>query len=275
MQSLNLYEPMIATIKSVKELTPTEKMFEVELPDGKRLGHGPGQFVEMTVFGVGEAPISICSSPTDGNNFHLTIRKVGDVTGVVHAMKPGDKLGIRGPFGYGFPVDQLKGHDIIIVAGGIGLAPLRSVINYIFHNRSDFGQFTIIHGAKTPSDMLFKDELEGWRKNPNVVYLETVDRPTPEWKGNGGVITTLFKKVGKINPDNTYALVCGPPVMYKYVILECGVLGIPDSHILASLERRMKCGLGKCGHCQINGLYCCQHGPVFTYTQIKHLEEAL
>ncbi len=272
---MNLYAPLVSTIKSVKELTPTEKIFEVELPENKTLGHKPGQFVEMTIFGVGEAPISICSSPTEGKNFHLTIRKVGDVTGIVHKMQPGDKLGIRGPFGWGFPMEQLKGHDIVVVAGGIGLAPLRSAINFIFHNRTDFGRFTILHGARTPTDMLFKDETAAWAKRSDVTYLETVDRGTPEWKGKTGVITTLFKQLANIDAENTFALVCGPPVMYKYVILECGVLGIPDNHILCSLERRMKCGLGKCGHCQINGVYCCQQGPVFTYTQIKHMEEAL
>jgi sulfite reductase subunit B len=271
----NLYAPMISTIKEVKELTPTEKVFTVELPDGKTLGHKSGQFVEMTVFGVGEAPISICSSPTDGKHFQLTIRKVGDVTGVVHNMKAGEKLGIRGPFGWGFPMEELKGNNIVIVAGGIGLAPLRSVINYVLHNRSDYKEFHILHGARTPDDRLFKDELQKWEASGNVNYLETVDKPPSDWKGHSGVITTLFKHLPKMDPAKTFALICGPPVMYKYVILECGVLGLPDSHILASLERRMKCGLGKCGHCQINGLYCCQQGPVFTYTQIKHLEEAL
>lgn len=271
---MNDYNFDIATIKSVVELTPTEKMFTISLPDGKVLGHNPGQFVEMTVFGVGEAPISVCSSPTDAPDFQLTIRRVGDVTNAVHQLKVGDKLGIRGPYGYGFPVKDLKGQDILIVAGGIGLAPLRSVIRYILANRSDYGSFTILHGARTPADRLFKDELAKMATDKNVTLIETVDKPGEGWSGNIGVITTLFKHA-TINPETTYALVCGPPIMYKYVILECKSKNIPDSHILVSLERRMKCGLGKCGHCQINGMYCCQHGPVFTYNQVKHLEEAL
>ena len=201
-------------------------------------------------------------------------RKVGDVTNAVHQLKAGDKLGIRGPYGYGFPVKDLKGQDILIIAGGIGLAPLRSVVRYILANRSDYGNFTILHGARTPADRLFKNELADMAKDKNVTLIETVDKPGEGWSGNIGVITTLFKHA-TINPDNTYALVCGPPIMYKYVILECKTKNIPDSHILVSLERRMKCGLGKCGHCQINGQYCCQQGPVFTYNQVKHLEEAL
>lgn len=269
----NSYVPLISTIKSVTELTPSEKMFEIELPDGMSLGHDPGQFVQMLVPGVGEAPISICSSPTD-RNFQLTIRRIGDVTTAVHGMKSGDKLGIRGSFGWGFPMDKMTGNDILIVAGGIGLAPLRSVIRYIIANRDDYGRFTILHGTKTPSDRLFKDELDEWHSNPRVNLLETVDHPDKGWDGNSGVITTLFKKID-VNPDNTYALICGPPVMYRFVILECQGKGLQDNRILVSLERHMKCGMGKCGHCQINGVYTCQHGPVFSYTQVKHLEEAL
>ena len=162
------YNFEVATIKSVVELTPTEKMFTISLPNNRPLGHNPGQFVEMTVFGVGEAPISVCSSPTDAPDFQLTIRKVGDVTNAVHQLKAGDKLGIRGPYGYGFPVKDLKGQDILIIAGGIGLAPLRSVIRYILANRSDYGNFTILHGARTPADRLFKTELADMAKDKNV-----------------------------------------------------------------------------------------------------------
>jgi len=269
----NSYVPLIATIKSVNTLTPTEKVFEIELPDGKQLNHNPGQFVQLLIPGIGEAPISICSSPTD-NNFFLTIRKVGDVTTAVHNMKAGDKVGIRGAFGFGFPVEKMKGSDIVMVAGGIGLAPLRSVIRYILAHREDYGTFTILHGARTPSDRLFKSEIESWENNPRVNLLETVDHPDDSWNGNSGVITTLFKQI-TVDPENTYAMVCGPPVMYRFVILECQGKGIPDNKILVSLERHMKCGLGKCGHCQINGVYACQQGPVFSYTQVRNLEEAL
>ena len=269
----NSYVPLTSIIKSVEELTPTEKVFEVELPDGKQLDHDPGQFVQLLIPGIGEAPISICSSPTD-NNFHLTIRRVGDVTTAIHNMKEGDKVGIRGSFGNGFPVEEMKGNDVLIIAGGIGLAPLRSVIRYILANRDEYGEFTILHGARTPSDRLFKDELSSWSDSPEVNLLETVDHPDDSWSGHSGVITTLFKGL-TVDPKKTFALVCGPPVMYRFVILECLGRGIPDKQILVSLERHMKCGLGKCGHCQINGVYTCQDGPVFSFNQVKNLEEAL
>ncbi len=269
----NSYVPLISTIKSVIDLTPTEKIFEVELPDGKQLDHDPGQFVQLLVPGIGEAPISICSSPTD-KNFHLTIRRVGDVTTAIHNMKEGDKVGIRGSFGNGFPVEEMKGNNVLIIAGGIGLAPLRSVIRYILANRGEYGDFTLLHGARTPSDRLFKDELSSWSDSSEVNLLETVDHPDESWSGKSGVITTLFKGL-TVDPGRTYALVCGPPVMYRFVILECLGRGIPDRQILISLERHMKCGLGKCGHCQINGVYTCQDGPVFSFNQVKNLEEAL
>jgi len=269
----NSYTPLISTIKTIRELTPTEKIFEIELPDGMKLNHDPGQFVQLLIPGIGEAPISVCSSPTD-DNFFLTIRRVGDVTNAVHNMSEGDKVGIRGSFGYGFPVEEMKNHDVIIVAGGIGLAPLRSVIRYILANRAEYGNFTILHGARTPSDRLFKSEIDTWLDNPEINLFETVDYPDDSWTGHSGVITTLFKHL-TVDPKNTFALVCGPPVMYRFVILECQGKGIPDNRILVSLERHMKCGLGKCGHCQINGVYACQDGPVFAYNQIANLEEAL
>ena len=269
----NSYVPLISTIKSVQDLTPTEKVFEVELPGGRQLNHDPGQFVQLLVPGIGEAPISICSSPTD-SNFHLTIRRVGDVTTAIHNMKEGDKVGIRGSFGNGFPVEEMKGSDVLIIAGGIGLAPLRSVIRYILANRAEYGEFTILHGARTPSDRLFKDELLRWADSSEINLLETVDHPDESWSGHSGVITTLFKGL-TVDPSRTYALVCGPPVMYRFVILECLGRGIPNKQILVSLERHMKCGLGKCGHCQINGVYTCQDGPVFTFNQVRNLEEAL
>ncbi len=189
-------------------------------------------------------------------------------------MKEGDKVGIRGSFGNGFPVEKMKGSDVLIIAGGIGLAPLRSVIRYILANRAEYGEFTILHGARTPSDRLFKDELSRWADSSEINLLETVDHPDSSWSGKSGVITTLFKGL-TVDPGRTYALVCGPPVMYRFVILECLGRGIPDKQILVSLERHMKCGLGKCGHCQINGVYTCQDGPVFSFNQVKNLEEAL
>lgn len=273
----SIYEPELAQIKNIKDLTATEKLFTISLSGGKPLGHKPGQFVEVSVFGIGEAPISVSSSPTQGNGtFDLGIRKVGNVTGVIHGMKEGDTVGIRGPFGTHFPYEETKGRDLLFVAGGIGLVPARSFINYVIHNRKDYGRVIILFGAKTPREQIFTDELAKWRTSSDIEYHETVDKGDPTWKGNVGVITTLFKNIS-INPSKTTAIVVGPPIMYRFVIKECKDKGLADRDIIVSLERRMKCGVGKCGHCQINKVYVCQDGPVFKYSDIqeKNLKEAI
>jgi sulfite reductase subunit B len=256
-------------------MTAMEKLFVVELPRGQSLGHKPGQFVQISVCGVGEAPISISSSPSRSNGkFEMCVRKVGDVTSALHRMKEGDQIGVRGPFGRGFPIEQFEGRDILIAAGGLALAPVRSVINQVLDNRKKYGRFIILYGAKTPAELLFKEERDEWKRRDDVEYLETVDRGTPDWTGNVGVITTLFPKIA-VNPRNTIAITEGPPVMYRFVIMELLGKGIPEDQIWVSLERRMKCGVGKCGHCQIDHFYCCQHGPSFNYAEIKGVMEAI
>jgi sulfhydrogenase subunit gamma (sulfur reductase) len=271
----SIYVPSPARIAKVQQLTALEKLFTVELPQGQSLGHKPGQFVEVSLLGIGEAPISISSSPSRSNgSFELCVRKVGDVTSAMHNLGAGATIGVRGPFGTGFPLEKLKGKDILIAAGGLSLAPVRSVIHQVFDERGSYGRFIILYGAKNPSELLFKDELEAWSKRDDVEFLVTVDRGDADWKGNVGVITTLFPKIS-INPRNTIAITEGPPIMYRFVLMELLGKGIPESQIWLSLERRMKCGVGKCGHCQINGLYCCQQGPSFSYAQIKGVEEAI
>lgn len=269
-----LYTPELATIKKIETLTETEKLFEIEFKNGKQLGHKPGQFVEVSVFGYGEAPISVSSSPSRSKNFELGIRKVGNVTNHIHTMKVGDTIGIRGPFGTSFPYEAAKGKDILIVAGGIGLVPVRSFIQYILDHRKDYGRLIIFFGARTSKDQLFVKELAEWKNDKSIEYFETVDRGDDTWKGNVGVITTLFPKVS-LDPNKTVCNIVGPPVMFKFCLQEAKKANIPDSQIYMSLERRMKCGVGKCGHCQINGKYCCQDGPVFVYTDIHELKEAL
>lgn len=273
-QPTSIYLPSLAEIVRVEQLTKMEKLFEIKFKDGQELGHQPGQFVEVSLFGIGEAPISVSSSPTRKGSFELAVRAVGNVTKAMHALDRGATLGIRGPFGKGFPIEELKGKDILFVAGGIGLVPLRSLINYVLDKRPDFGRVLVLFGAKTPAEQLFLDELSRWRQSKNIEYLETVDRSDGQWKGNVGVITTLFPKI-TIDPKKTVAVIVGPPVMYRFAILEAQVKGIPDDQIIVSLERRMKCGVGKCGHCQINHLYVCQEGPVFSYAKIKDLKEAI
>lgn len=271
----SIHLPRIAELIRVEKLTNREKVFEFRFDDGKELGQKPGQFVEISLFGIGEAPISVTSSPTHKGSFELAVRATGNVTNKLHSLEKGAKVGIRGPFGNGFPLDTLKGQDILFVAGGIGLFPLRSLINYVMDNRKDYGEVTCLFGCRSPEERLFVEQLDEWASRKDIRFMETVDRCADDtWKGNVGVITTLFKNV-TCDPEKTYTIVVGPPIMYRFVIKECLNKGLTDDHIIMSLERRMKCGVGKCGHCQINGVYCCQEGPVFTYQQVKALKEAV
>lgn len=265
------YRPMKARIVEARMLTEKEKLFRFELEDTISFTHQPGQFVMISLFGYGEAPISICSSPTDKGYFDLTVRNVGTLTDKLHRLSDGDIVGIRGPFGKGFPVDNMFGYDIVIVAGGLGIVPLRSLIRYIMYNRNDFGNVQMLLGCKTPKDLLFGNETKEWMRRAEIKFNCTVDRADPDWKGNVGLITSLIPGVD-LNPTRTYGVVVGPPIMYKFVIAELLKKHIPDHQIILSLERRMRCGLGKCGHCQIEGVYVCQSGPVFDYAQIKKLK---
>jgi len=270
----DLYHPVMAEIKEVKRLSGMETYYRVELPGGKDLGHVPGQFVELSIFGVGEAPFSISSSPTLKGSFELGVRRAGMLTDVLLRQKPGTKIGIRGPFGNGIDIEKFKGKDVMIVAGGIGLVPMRSMINYVLDNRDQFGKLIICYGSKSDQDLLFTDELAQWEKDPSVDYHVTVDNGSDSWQGNTGVITTLIPGLD-LDLSNTVCCICGPPVMYRFVLLSLKSKGLSDENIYMSLERRMKCGVGKCGHCQINHSYVCQDGPVYHYPDIKLLQEAL
>jgi sulfite reductase subunit B len=267
--------PIPAWITNIRMMTKLEKLFTVELPNGMSLTHDPGQFVEVSVLGVGEAPISISSSPSrsDGT-FELCVRRVGSLTNALHSLEVGSTIGIRGPFGRGFPIHRFHGKDMLFVPGGLGLAPLRSLIDQVLDERHNFGRVIILYGARNPSEQLFKDELAEWEARDDVELHLTVDRPDEHWKGNVGVITVLFPMV-PLHARNTVAVTVGPPVMYRFVLAELLAKGIPEGNIWLSLERRMKCGVGKCGHCQIHHIYTCQEGPSFSYAEIKHLEEAL
>lgn len=271
----SLYLPKTATLVKSAAMTGKDRFFEFKL-DGHDLGHMPGQFVELSIPGIGEAPISISSSPTKKGSFEMVIRSIGRVTAELHKLAPGQTIGVRGPFGTHFEMDDYKGKDLLFIAGGIGLVPLRSAINFALDNRGDYGKIAILFGCVDPSQRLFTDEIERWKKNKSIIFHETVDRADASWKGNCGVITTLIPKIKDLlDPSRTKALVVGPPVMYKFVLLELKNTGFANADIIVSLERHMKCGVGKCGHCQINGVYVCQEGPVFTYESITGLMEAL
>jgi sulfhydrogenase subunit gamma (sulfur reductase) len=275
MTESSIYVPELASLTAVQSITDMEKLFTLELPGGRDMGHKPGQFVMLSIPGVGEAPFVITSSPSRSNGtFQVCVRKVGDVTGVLHGLQPGAKVGIRGPLGNGFPIDEMRGRDMLFAPGGMGLPPARSLINQVLDERDDFGRVIILYGAKTPKELLFREELDEWAKRADVEFHVTVDRADDSWDGHVGVITTLFPRL-TVDPHNTIAVTIGPPIMYRFVLMELLGKGIPESHIYVSLERRMKCGVGKCGHCQINNIYCCKEGPVFTYAQIKNVPEAL
>ena len=266
--------PRLARIVAAEQFTPKEKWFRLVFEDGKPLAHPPMSFVQVTVFGIGEAPISVCSSPTREQAFEMCVRSAGSVTNAMHRLGVGDVMGIRGPYGNGFDASAHKGKDFLFVAGGLGLAPARSLIQYVLDKRQDYGRVNILIGARTPGDLLFNADIREWTSRRDIDTLVTVDRPAEGWTGNVGVITTLFKKI-KVNPSTTLAVIIGPPIMFKFAVLEALACGVPEKRCICSLERRMKCGLGWCGHCQIRNVYVCQEGPVFTYEQVKKLREGI
>ncbi|MBN1115073.1 MAG: FAD/NAD(P)-binding protein [Oligoflexia bacterium] len=269
----NIFLPREAKIIRAHQATSSEIHFTLEMADGPQLIFEPGQILEVSLFGYGEIPIGFASSPTRTNTFDIVIRTVGRVSSAVNRLKKGDSLFVRGPLGNGFDLNKLRNQNILIVAGGIGLCPTRSLVQYIMDRRDEFKKFTLFYGSKDPSQLLFKDDLANFRKSKDVEYFETVDKGDSGWKGNVGVITTLFPKAD-ITPD-TKVIICGPPVMFRFVIAELDKIGVPRKDIFVDLERRMKCGVGKCGHCQINDKYVCVDGPVFSYADIENLEEAL
>ena len=270
----SLYAPQPARILRAKQLTDLERMIEVQLTNGRQLGHRPGQFVQVSVFGYGEAPISICSSPAKEGSFEMTVRNMGGLTSALHRAKEGDTIGIRGPFGNGFPMSCMQGMDCLMVAGGIGMAPLRSVIDTVLADREKYGQLIVLYGSRTPGDILFTDEIEAWKADKRNQILVAVDREAPGWDGHVGVVTTLFPQV-KVNPKGVAASLCGPPVMYRFVLAELHAMRVPENQIFLSLERRMKCGMGKCGHCQIDGRCVCIDGPVFTAEEARGIHESI
>uniref|UniRef100_A0A7C9NU88 Oxidoreductase n=1 Tax=Muribaculaceae bacterium Z82 TaxID=2304548 RepID=A0A7C9NU88_9BACT len=277
LMAANPYRPWPARITSITDLTATEKLFEFRLIDEairEAFRHEPGQFVELSIFGVGEAPISISSSPSKHGFIELCVRRTGRFTEVLHTMQCGDIVGIRGPFGRGFPFEQMKGHDILLVAGGLGIAPLRSLINNVHDERSEFGKVTIIYGSKNPSEVMFRDQFEMWRHRKDFDLYLTVDHPDESWDGEVGLVTKPFEHL-ELDARHTYGAVCGPPVMYRFVIDEMRKKGIEYDHIYCSFERHMKCGMGKCGHCQIGHQYCCIDGPVFNYWEAKNIQGSM
>jgi len=273
----NPYRPWPARITSIVNLTEKEKLFELRLIDEdvrEAFVFDAGQFVEVSIFGVGEAPISISSAPSKQGFIELCVRKAGDVTGALHAKQCGDIIGLRGPFGRGFPFEEMKGHDVLLVAGGLGIAPLKSLINHIHDERHDFGRVTILLGARNPGEILFRRQFDMWRHRDDFDLIMTVDEPDATWDGEVGLVTKLFERL-EIDAGNTFGAICGPPVMYRYVIDEMRGKEMDADRIYVSFERRMKCGIGKCGHCGVGHQYACIDGPVFNYWEAMNLQEAI
>jgi sulfhydrogenase subunit gamma (sulfur reductase) len=278
-QTENIYLPKTAILDRVTDEIAEVKTFYWHFEDeAAQLAFKkfrPGQFAQVSLFGVGEFPTSLPPSPTEDQTF-FTVRSVGSCTSALHRLKPGDKFGVRGPYGNGFPMETYEGKNLVFVAGGIGLIPLRSCIMYALKNRHKYGRIQIYCGSKTPSELMYAANLREWEQAAGVECRLTVDRTcaTDVWTGNIGVVGSLFKQPGvQIPVDNTIAFVCGPPVMFRFVIKDLLDLGFEERTIVSTLERYMKCGVGKCGHCCIGVAYVCTDGPVFTYEQIKKLGE--
>ncbi len=268
----NIYYPFQATLKSVKEETSTIKTYGLKL--NKKLAFKAGQFMQLTVPGVGEAPFTPSSVPGDVKEMDITIMKTGRVTDVLHEkVKVGDSLALRGPFGKGYPLDRFSGKEILIVGGGVGLAPLRSLIYALFERLDKVKKIHICYGAKSPLDQCFKDEYKGWEDKKKVSVNLTIDKAHSDWKGNVGLVTCLLEKnyLKKIGVDiaNAYAVSCGPEVMLKFVTFKLLDVGFKPEQIYLSMNRRMSCGVGKCARCNIGPYYLCKDGPDMCYADIK------
>ncbi len=270
----DIYLPTPATVNKTKMMNETEIHLHLSMDDD-RLEYKPGQFVEVSIPGFGEAPISISSSPTKTDGFELVVRRVGNVTNMIHKLKTGDKIGIRGPFGEGcYPAEEARGKNLVFICGGIGLVPQRSFINYVLDNRDDYGDVTILLGTKNEAQRFYHSELQKWSQRDDIDLLETVDQADDGWQGNVGVVTTLIPKI-KSELSSSLIFVCGPPIMYKFVLMALAEKKVVHENIFVNLERKMKCGVGKCGHCQINQYYACVDGPVFRYSQLAIAPEAI
>jgi NAD(P)H-flavin reductase len=275
----NVYLPEPMRIVRRYDLIEDVRFFQVrplEMERALQLDYLPGQFMMVSLAGVGEAPFSISSTPSRPGLLEFGIRKVGVITEELFKLKENEVIGVRGPFGNGFPIDKFEKKDLIIVVGGLGAVPLRSLLLYTLDNRDRFGRIFFLYGARRPAEMLFRREFMELKSREDLHSMLTVDKDdTGRWTEQVGLVTALFKNLKDIDPQNTYATVCGPPVMYKFVIDEIIKLGIPKHQILMTLERRMHCGVGKCGHCVIGSIYTCLDGPVFSYWDVMHMKDLI
>lgn len=258
----NLYLPQAVKIEKIKMLSPNVKLLRLR----KQLNFIPGQFVLAGLWGYGEAPFGVASSPFEKKYFDLIIRKAGTVSSVIHSLKKGDEITIRGPYGNGFPLKFFENKDVVMVSGGCGIPPIASLIEYLIENRQKFGRLYLLYGAATPNDILIKNKIKQWGK-AGVKILLTIDKPTSQWPGYTGLVTELIEEI-KINPLDAVSAMCGPGPMTAAVEKILKPLGIADRRIFVSDERKMQCGIGKCQHCTTGDKYVCLDGPVFNYDEI-------
>ena len=268
----NIYQPYLMEIVKIVAETEDTKTFHLQFQDPavkEIFSFLAGQFAEYSVFGEGEATFCISSSPTRMDHLEFSVKRVGRVTQALHHLNTGDIVGFRGPYGNYFPLDRMKGRNLVFIGGGIGLAPLRSLIQNVLDNRLDYGEIAILYGARTPQDLCFRYDLEAWDQNPTVKVITTVDAGDKTWKGKVGLVPIVLEEMAP-SPHNAIAITCGPPIMIRYTLMALEKIGFTPSQIWTTLEMKMKCGVGKCGRCNIGPLYICKDGPVFSFEEIRN-----
>ncbi|ACV67494.1 FAD/NAD(P)-binding protein [Desulfohalobium retbaense] len=273
----NPYLPELATIQEVIEETQNIKTFRVTLDDEEKMrsfSFEPGQVGQLSVFGTGESTFVINSPPSRMEYLQFSVMRAGEVTTKLHDLRAGDKVGVRAPLGNWFPYQQMQGKNILFIGGGIGMAPLRTLLLYMLDNRDDYGQIKLIYGARGPYDLTYRGEIPEWEARDDLDLVLTVDREHPDWDKRVGLIPHVLLEE-EPSPENTVAVTCGPPIMIKFTIEALKKLGFEDEQIITTLEKRMKCGIGLCGRCNIGTHYVCVDGPVFSYAQLKQLPSEL
>jgi len=267
----NPYRPIETIVDDV--ITESSTIKTLVLKPQEPIEFKAGQFIELTVPGLGEAPFTPSSSPYVKDKMEITIMKAGSVTSVIHTLKKGDVVGLRGPFGKEYPIDKFGGKEVLIVGGGVGLAPLRSLLLALFQNIADLRKIQLRYGARTPADIIYKEQIGEWAKHEKTDIHLTVDIGDKIWKGNVGLITTILDKNMGIDISNSVAVVCGPPIMMKFVTLKLVDIGYTPENIYLSMERNMSCGIGKCNRCKVGKYYVCTDGPVLTWDQVKDIPD--
>jgi len=277
MQAANPYLPDLATIQEVIEETGNIKTFRVKINDEARMkafSFQPGQVGQLSVFGTGESTFVINSPPTRMDYLQFSVMRTGEVTNKLHTLDAGAQIGVRAPLGNHFPYEDMKGKNIVFVGGGIGMAPLRTLLLFMLDNRADYGNISLLYGARSPQDMAFSYELPEWLAREDLDTVLTIDNEASDWEHKVGLIPNVLLEMAP-SPENTVAVTCGPPIMIKFTLQALKKLGFADEQIVTTLEKRMKCGVGICGRCNIGSSYVCKDGPVYTYAQLKKLPNEL